>query len=116
MAHSPTLLYNPKTSPRHLYLCTLTFLMLAARGMIDGQSGTWSWQNPLPHGNTLLTVHFTDAMHGWASGEAGTIVHTVNGGSTWHMQNSGQRGLIDDICFLQSDLNAQPSHIFFINF
>jgi len=49
----------------------------------------WTWQNPLPQGNTLRDVFFVNAQTGWAVGDAGTILKTVNGGATWTAQTSG---------------------------
>ena len=50
----------------------------------------WKWQNPLPAGNPLYAVFFTDAAHGYAAGEAGTILKTTDGGSTWTVHSGGQ--------------------------
>ena len=39
---------------------------------------------------TLYSVGFaSDGMHGWAVGEAGKIIATVNRGASWSSQNSG---------------------------
>ena len=38
----------------------------------------WKWANPLPQGNNLNSVFFTDSMHGWAVGDYGTIVKYEN--------------------------------------
>ena len=43
----------------------------------------WEWQNPLPQGNTLNSVYFTDASTGYAVGVVGTILKTIDGGATW---------------------------------
>jgi len=40
----------------------------------------WCWQNPLPQGNLLMSVDFTDDLHGWAVGYCGTILKTDDGG------------------------------------
>ena len=49
----------------------------------------WTWQNPLPQGNSLSSVYFTDANTGYAVGGFGTIVKTTNGGTTWTALSSG---------------------------
>jgi photosystem II stability/assembly factor-like uncharacterized protein len=41
------------------------------------ESGTTEWLNDL---------QFIDNMHGWALGEKGSIVATVDGGETWSAQ------------------------------
>ena len=43
----------------------------------------WFWQNPLPQGNPLTSIKFTDANTGYAVGYYGTIIKTTNGGSNW---------------------------------
>src|SRR4051812_2595812 len=45
------------------------------------QSG-WSWGNPTPQGNSLNSIDFVQAR-GYAAGEAGTVLRTDDGGSTW---------------------------------
>lgn len=37
-------------------------------------------------GDTLLSVSFVDASHGWATGSGGTILATADGGATWTPQ------------------------------
>ena len=59
----------------------------------------WFWQNPLPQGNSLYDVHFTDANTGWAVGAEGTVLHTTDGGSTWTTQISGTRNWLVDVHF-----------------
>ncbi len=34
-------------------------------------------------------VYFVDAKNGWIIGEAGTIIHTSDGGKNWEAQDSG---------------------------
>ena len=43
----------------------------------------WNWQNPLPTGNSLLAVCFTDASTGYSVGGYGDIIKTSDGGLTW---------------------------------
>jgi hypothetical protein len=45
-------------------------------------AGGWTWQNPLPQGNTLNSVSFTDASTGWAVGDGGIMLKTADGGAT----------------------------------
>ena len=63
----------------------LTFaLALPASASADGwvaqTSGTTS---------VLRGIAFSDATHGWAVGDNGTILATTNGGATWNPQSSG---------------------------
>src|SRR5438874_6523986 len=52
----------------------------------------WVWQNPLPQGNWLFGVSFTDANNGTAVGWYGTILRTTDGGRNWVLQPSGILG------------------------
>src|SRR5437899_3015209 len=49
----------------------------------------WVWQNPLPQGNDLFGLSFSDANNGTAVGLSGTIVRTTDGGRHWVIQPSG---------------------------
>ncbi len=49
----------------------------------------WKWQNPSPAGNPLYAVFFTDPAHGYAAGDAGTILKTTDRGSTWTVRPGG---------------------------
>jgi photosystem II stability/assembly factor-like uncharacterized protein len=71
----------------------LAVAMLAAAGALAvfissgtaavnvAQSG-WSWGNPTPQGNTLKAIDFVSGR-GYAAGDAGTVLRTDDGGSTW---------------------------------
>ncbi len=50
----------------------------------------WNWQSPKPQGNTLVSTFFIDAFHGWAVGEYGTALHTIDGGASWYEQEFGR--------------------------
>jgi photosystem II stability/assembly factor-like uncharacterized protein len=50
----------------------------------------WKWQNSSPAGNPLYAVFFTDPAHGYAAGDAGTILKTTDGGATWTFRSGGQ--------------------------
>jgi len=56
--------------------------------------GQWFWQNPLPQGNDLYSVHFINSNTGWMVGEVGTILRTTDGGSTWENQVSGSKKML----------------------
>ncbi|MDX1547235.1 MAG: YCF48-related protein [Rhodothermales bacterium] len=75
--------------------------ILALCGFQDAlaQGTGWTWQNPLPQGNTLHAVHFADAASGWAVGDAGTILHTADGGQTWTVQDSNTARTLADVHF-----------------
>jgi photosystem II stability/assembly factor-like uncharacterized protein len=62
-------------------------------------AAVWSWQNPSPQGNTLKDVHFIDAETGFAVGEWGTVVRTVDGGTTWQLVTPVFAGNYESVCF-----------------
>lgn len=50
---------------------------------MDGQS----WQQmPVPSQSNLNSIYFTDAKHGWAVGHDASILHSNDGGASWHIQ------------------------------
>jgi len=58
----------------------LQFNTLAQEGWFEQTSGTTE---------VLRSVNFTDALTGTAVGEEGTIIRTIDGGTTWTAQSSG---------------------------
>ena len=64
----------------------------------------WTWQNPLPQGNSLSSVHFTDTNTGYTIGDYGTIIKTINGGSSWTIVSSGTTNSLISMYF--TDINT----------
>jgi photosystem II stability/assembly factor-like uncharacterized protein len=64
-------------------LCFASLFVVTVFSVVEtnAQPG-WNWQNPLPQGNMLTAVCFTDANTGTAVGENGTIPRTANAGTT----------------------------------
>ncbi len=56
--------------------------------IMNGAMAQWIPQNSGTTKN-LRSVHFTDANTGYAVGDSGTILKTINGGSNWEIQSSG---------------------------
>ncbi|HEY4082404.1 MAG TPA: YCF48-related protein [Burkholderiaceae bacterium] len=52
------------------------------------QSG-WCWEQPTPSGADRYDTFFIDANTGWTVGANGTILKTVDGGTSWQSQASG---------------------------
>lgn len=52
------------------------------------QGTTWTTGSTPVHGS-LNAVHMLNDKQGWAVGEFGTILHTVDGGQNWTVQKSG---------------------------
>jgi hypothetical protein len=91
---------------RALLLCLLCLVpalalcsVAPAWAFISTGDGGWVWQNPLPQGNDLYSVAFSDASHGWAVGDGGTILATTNGGATWTKQSSGTTNELNGVAF-----------------
>jgi photosystem II stability/assembly factor-like uncharacterized protein len=70
-----------------LLVCLLSVAAPARAGVQVGASG-WLWGNPLPQGNTVNALSFAGPT-GYAVGEFGTILATVDGGTTWTGVKSG---------------------------
>ena len=85
-----------------LVLALCLGVTLVCGGMAFAQEG-WYWQNPLPQGNTLTAVSFTDANTGTAVGRGGTILHTTNGGATWVSQSSGTTEYLLGVSFTDAN-------------
>ncbi|MEP7301630.1 MAG: YCF48-related protein [Caldimonas sp.] len=65
--------------------------IVAGKGC-SGAAGTgWCWQRPLPQGNAIFDYAFVDDSRGWAVGEGGTLLATVDAGVSWNAQVSGTR-------------------------
>lgn len=49
---------------------------------------------------TIRAIHFADGKEGWATGDEGVIWHTIDSGKTWERQESGTKGSIRGVQFL----------------
>ena len=81
-----------------VFALTLMLSLGCGEGGGSGPSG-WFWQNPLPQGNMLQGVSFTEASTGTAVGVFGTILRTTDGGSTWTAQDSGTTNRLLGVSF-----------------
>lgn len=59
----------------------------------------WTWQNPLPHGNSLLDVRFASASDGIAVGTHGTVMRTSNGGAGWSVRDAGTTSRLTSVAY-----------------
>jgi len=65
------------------------FLLIGALALLPLLSySQWTWQNPLPQGNSVLNLHFLNEEIGYVVGNNGTILKTINGGASWIHQKS----------------------------
>jgi len=65
------------------------FAIVAGKTCNGAGSNGWCWQRPLPQGNFILDYAFVDDSRGWAVGQGGTVLATVDGGVSWTGQRSG---------------------------
>lgn len=59
------------------------------RGIVlysDNEGASWS-QGAVPVDETLTSVNFADAKHGWATGHDAVILATEDGGANWALQH-----------------------------
>jgi len=60
---------------------------------------TWTWQYPVPQGNTIRAVRFSQAA-GIAVGDHGTIIRTEDGGLSWSFVANSFAQHIQGLCHL----------------
>ncbi|HMQ69788.1 MAG TPA: YCF48-related protein [Ignavibacteria bacterium] len=65
-----------------------------------GAISKWYWKQPLPTGNKLNSVYFINNNTGFASGEYGTIIKTIDGGNKWSICQSVKSSDLNSIFFL----------------
>ena len=73
-----------------LRLCvSAVIIFLLIHAAFAQRSGLgWIWQNPLPQGNPLYSIHFAaDKETGFAVGSDATIIRTTDGGFSWTRQS-----------------------------
>ena len=71
----------------------MRIVAVGSRGLIavsDDKAENWK-QVPSPVASDLVTVRFIDANQGWIVGHDGVILHSSDGGSTWHKQMDGRQ-------------------------
>ncbi|MBM3146291.1 MAG: hypothetical protein FJ000_00175 [Actinobacteria bacterium] len=77
-----------------------TAAVLALTSPWQGQKGMPTSVNPLPVYEDLHAVDFVDDEQGWAVGDAGTILSTVDGGATWQRRGFDITRSYADVDFL----------------
>ena len=56
--------------------------------------------------NNLYSLHFIDDSIGWAIGEVGTILKSIDGGESWLSQSSGTEENLFSVCFADSNIGV----------
>lgn len=69
-----------KISPQ---IFSIIILLLSPWYTLHAQSGTFTWQNPSPQGNTLINICLVTDSFFVAVGEMGTIIRSTDQGATW---------------------------------
>ena len=82
-----------------IFTLILSVLVLS----ISAQNFTWTAQSSGTN-DWLNDVHFVDSLTGWAVGDNGTIVATIDGGETWTTQTSGTTERLRAVFFLSDTL------------
>ena len=77
------------------FLCLNSFLY-------SQQSG-WFWQNPLPQGNTVVSIKFVNSLTGYAAAEYGILLKTTNSGYNWFFQTTEMNLTTSDIHFFNNN-------------
>ncbi len=70
--------------------------------------GSWN-RIEVPTQQFLRSVYFTDSLTGWAVGDSGIIINTIDGGDNWVIQESNTYNDIVDVFFLNSQLGWASS-------
>jgi len=81
-----------------IFTLVFTFMIVS----LSAQNFNWTTQSSGTDA-TLNDVQFLDNMTGWAVGNRGTIVATVDGGNTWIAQTSGTDRKLRSVFFLDQD-------------
>lgn len=101
--------WTPQTSGTHLDLWDASFVSATdgwAAGdftIVNTANGGSDWTTIKSKTTALPTLHaiaFTDANHGWAVGDAGTIVSTDDGGASWLLLQHRDDFWLNDVQFL----------------
>lgn len=77
----------------------LLLVLLSLGPMVIRAQGSWEVLD-VPTDQHLRSVYFTDSLYGWAVGDTGTIIHTMDGGENWQVQDPGSDNNIINVFFL----------------
>jgi photosystem II stability/assembly factor-like uncharacterized protein len=75
-------------------------LFLMALVMVKSGLSQWQLLFPLPQTNDLNSVRFVSSTMGFAVGNFGTIIKTLDAGSTWSVLSSGTSKNLNSVFFL----------------
>jgi photosystem II stability/assembly factor-like uncharacterized protein len=61
---------------------TLAVVVATGSAAVNVAQSGWSWGNPTPQGNTLVSIDFVQGR-GYAAGAAGSVLRSDDAGATW---------------------------------
>ena len=64
----------------------------------------WKWVNPTPQGHTLHDLQFVNDSTGFAAGDGGTIIKTIDGGANWNRLESGTYKSLSALSFISESV------------
>ncbi len=82
---------------------TIAFFLLSFALFNNMFGEEWRWLNPLPQGNPLYSVYFTDEDTGYVAGVGGTIIKTTDAGESWTILSSGTTNSLYSIYFTDAN-------------
>ncbi|MBP9191379.1 MAG: hypothetical protein KBF96_02400 [Ignavibacteria bacterium] len=71
--------------------------------LFSQQSDNWMWLNPKPQGNTIYAMDFADNNTGYAAGDYGTVLKTIDNGVEWTKLNMAISDKLLSIDFVNSN-------------
>lgn len=90
------------------YIKTLILFFAIYAQLVCYAQGSWE-RIGVPIQQNLNSVYFTDSLTGWAVGDSGAIINTLDGGETWMIQTSNTTNDIVDLYFLNSKMGWASS-------
>ncbi len=66
---------------------------------------SWSWQNPLPQGNSIFNIQFVNSTTAYATASSGTLMKTTDSGETWQTNSyaGGSEKIMEGLYFLDEN-------------
>ncbi|GAB1350913.1 hypothetical protein MASR1M107_31280 [Ignavibacteriales bacterium] len=81
---------------------TTLLILLTFSSILNAQ---WLWQNPLPQGNWLFDVKYTNPETAMAVGADGTIIKTTDGGGNWQRMEANTGYYLHGLFTLNSQIS-----------
>jgi len=71
--------------------------------VLKSVNGGATWSSSPGGSSQLSNLFFTDVNTGWAVGNNGLIIHTIDGGASWQAQTSGTTNYLNGVHFLDAN-------------